>query len=493
MRRYLIALLLFVLLIGVPILLRKESSIGGAHSAEQRLVIVTPHNESIRAEFGEAFAVWWKKKTGKSVYVDWRTPGGGAEIRRMLDGAFHAAKETGREGVGIDVMFGGGDYEFRQQAEQGRLAPLAVFAEHPEWFHEEVIPQKFTGETYYDADRRWVGVCLSQFGICFNRDVLKRLGLPEPTRWEDLADPRYAGMIALADPGKSASVGRAFEMLLQQQLQESLAQGGYRGDALERGWRNGLRLIQRIAANARYFTDSASKIPRDVAQGDAAAGMCVDFYGRSFEEALMRPDGSSRIGWNAPQSGTSVSVDPVAVFIGAPEEKLAQAFVTFCLSEEGQLLWNAKAKTPGGPRDKSLRRLPVRKDIYTEGNLAHFSDPEALPYERSGGFIYQTDLTMPMGKALRLLIPAMAIDSHDELKSAWGNIRTHGMPERAIDAMGDLTGFGYHELQTEVVPQLRKSDVVMQTRLANEWGQTFRVRYRHAESISNEPNLGSTR
>ena len=42
----------------------------------------------------------------------------------------------------------------------------------------------------------------------------------------------------------------------------------------------------------RYFTDSGVKIPLDVATGEAAAGMCIDFFGRfegEYTASLGRP------------------------------------------------------------------------------------------------------------------------------------------------------------------------------------------------------------
>ena len=51
-------------------------------------------------------------------------------------------------------------------------------------------------------------------------------------------------------------------------------------DAIEQGWIDGVRLMQRIGANARYFTDTSTKIPVDVSMGNAAAGLAIDFYGR---------------------------------------------------------------------------------------------------------------------------------------------------------------------------------------------------------------------
>ena len=64
---------------------------------------------------------------------------------------------------------------------------------------------------------------LSSYGMIFNRDSLRRLGFDRaPAQWEDMADPRLAGEVALADPTKSGSVAKAFENIIQQQMQRRL-------------------------------------------------------------------------------------------------------------------------------------------------------------------------------------------------------------------------------------------------------------------------------
>jgi iron(III) transport system substrate-binding protein len=208
---------LLALIIALPLSLRRATDTRSSSRADDRLVILTPHNESIRQEFGEAFARHWRATTGRSLHVDWRTPGGTSEIRMVLDAGFKAAEETGRSGIGVDLFFGGGEPDFAGQARKGRLLPLRIFETRPEWFSGEnaPIPQTHTGERYYPEDKLWVGTCMSQFGICYNPDVLRRLKLPDPTAWEDLGDPRYRGAIALADPTKSGSVARTFELLVQ--------------------------------------------------------------------------------------------------------------------------------------------------------------------------------------------------------------------------------------------------------------------------------------
>lgn len=281
-----------------------------------------------------------------------------------------------------------------------------------------------------------MGVCLSNFGIVYNKDVLKRLGYTEdqyPKTWDDLADPRLIKNIALADPTKSGSVTKAFEMILQQKMQEYIAanpqpqpgetQQQHRQRVLNKGWEQGMRLIQKICANARYFSDSASKIPHDVANGDSAVGMCIDFYGRTYNSKHMKQDGSSRVEFVVPTKGSTVSADPIAVFRNAPEPDLAQGFVNFTLSPEGQMLWNGDPKFHDEypdyvPKKSALRRLPISKDVYHEQFLKFFTDPDDLPYQQKDALRYDGELTAKTFNALRTIIRVMAIDTHEELTAA---------------------------------------------------------------------------
>ena len=467
---------LLALIVALPLVMRRESATTSPRKADDRLVILSPHNESIRKEFGEAFAAHWKKSTGRSIYIDWRTPGGTSEIRMVLDAGFKAAEETGRQGIGVDLFFGGGEPDFTSQAKKGRLVPLRVFDSHPELFAKDgPIPETFTGERYYPADHVWVGTCMSQFGICYNPDVLKRLKISAPTTWNDLGDPRYAGTLALADPTKSGSLARAFELLVQSEMQ--------RAAAPDAGWANGLRLIQRMAANARYFTDSASKIPQDVGQGNAAAGMCIDFYGRSFAEELTSKSGDPRVVWIAPVGGTTLSSDPVAVLKGAPHPEVAQDFVEFCLSPEGQTLWFGKPGTPGGPQIRALHRTPIRRDVYTPQNLANSTMPDAKPYEDRGNFTYQRELTGSSFNTLRQLVKIMCIDSHEEMKSAWLAIREAGMPADALAVFSDVSRVNYAE-SGNGDPLLDGADALKAADRAAELGEWFRANYRKAEAIA---------
>ncbi|MGJ8634066.1 MAG: ABC transporter substrate-binding protein [Luteolibacter sp.] len=479
---------LLAVIVAVPLLLKTETQTASPKSADDRLVILSPHNESIRNEFGEAFAGWWREKTGRTVYVDWRTPGGTSEIRMVIDAGFKAADETGREGMGVDLFFGGGEPDFSGQARAGRLAPLKIFEDMPELFGEDgVIPETFTGERYYAEDRVWVGTCMSQFGICYNPDFLKRLKLEAPTKWQDLGRPEYVGALALADPTKSGSVARTFELLVQGEIQRAL-EGGADADRernISEGWDEGLRLIQRMAANARYFTDSASKIPLDVGQGNAAAGMCIDFYGRSYAGELSTSDGHARVVWIAPERGTTLSADPIAVLKGAPNEEIAQRFVEFCLTKRAQMLWFGEPGVEGGPKERALHRTPIRKDMYTPEILAKTTMPGATPYEDVGNLTYDKALTGKVFNTLRKLVKVMCIDSHDEMTEAWQAIIEAGMPEDALKVFNDVSKVSY-EIAGNGDPGLDSRDSMVQAARMRELGEWFRGNYREAKRLAEE-------
>jgi iron(III) transport system substrate-binding protein len=467
-------------IVGLPLVMKRETQTASPASADDRLVILSPHNESIRNEFGEAFAAWWRAKSGRSVYVDWRTPGGTSEIRMVIDAGFKAAEETGREGIGVDLFFGGGEPDFAGQARSGRLAKLDVFQDMPELFGEGgVIPETFTGERYIAAEKDWVGTCMSQFGICYNPDFIQRLGIAAPDEWRDLGEPAYAGSLALADPTKSGSVARTFELLVQGEMQKSLAAGG----TAEQGWDEGLRLIQRMGANARYFTDSASKIPHDVGQGNAAAGMCIDFYGRSYAADLITSDGKPRVVWIAPKGGTTLSSDPIAVLKGAPSMALAQEFVKFCLTREAQRLWFQKPGTEGGPEDRALHRTPIRRDMYDAETLALTTMPGVNPYEDEGNFTYDRALTGKVFNTLRTLVKVMCIDSHEEMKSAWEAIIAAGMPEDALAVFQDVSKVTY-AIAGQGDAGLDSKDSMVQAARMKELGEWFRANYREARRIA---------
>ncbi len=554
-RRYGALVLAILGTLALPFILRPSDRPLFSGRPDATLVVITPHSDTIRREFGEAFQRWYTAKTKKSVRIDWRSPGGTSEIAKIISSDYAAAFENAWKkdshtadwqeafakaysnpkndppkpaegqkpaaltpeqearrwfmqsniGIGVDLFFGGGVYDFEKQRKAGTLVATdasgkyglkALASEHPKLFGD-IIPQSVDGEPYFDPGLTWAGNCLSTFGIVYNRDVLQKLGIPEaPKQWKDLTDPRYYGQVAVVDPTKSGSMVKAFEMVIQQQMRESLeksrdriadmppklqAEGEQR--ALRQGWIEGLRLIQRIAANARYFTDYSPKVPSDVAHGLAAAGMCIDFYGRTFDERVKRPDGSSRVGFVTPVGGTSTGVDSIAMFRGAPHPDVAHAFLEFMFSVEGQSLWDNRIGTPNGPRIANLRRLPVRKDMYTPERLALMTDREEMPYEHTGRFVYEPSWTADTADAIRIAVQVMCMDTHDELKAAWRALAAQKFPPLATAAFEDMRVLDYQNA-TQLTKDLRSGDKLKQVSLQRQLGQSFRRQYEQAMAMA---------
>ena len=524
--------------VAVPFLFRQPEI--DSRAAEDDLVIISPHSEAIRFEFTRAFADYYHKTTGRSVHLDWRLPGGTTDIVRYLNSEFEAAfrnywtQQLGRPwdrvvleayanpslkgdldqgspgdraryaflnsnaGCGIDLLFGGGSFDFVNEANRGLLVDSGVLSRFPELFGgtgDLQIPLSLGGEPYWDAKGRWVGTCLAEFGICYNTEVLTRLGVfTPPVQWIDLANERLFNAIALADPTKSGSVAKAFELMIQQQMNQRLAELAASApdqpreqrekQAMTEGWERGLQLLIRLAANSRYFSDGAPKIPMDVAYGDAAAGMCIDFYGRFESESVADKHGQSRLKYTSVVGGTSVGADSIALLRGAPHPQVAKAFVDFVLTLEGQKLWDFRLGTPGGPERYALRRLPIRKEFYREPLRAFMADPEADPYRDAQAFVYHYTWTGPLFSAIRFLVRVMCIDSRQELVSARKAIGDAPIDSPAYQKLLDVSRVRYDVAMQQIRDTLRSADRVKEVRLAEELTSYFRNQYRDAERMA---------
>ena len=503
MKGFLILLVASVV-VALPFIFERPQEAGEWKEGDPRLVIVTPHNEAIRHEFAKGFSDWHLRHFGTPVMIDWRMIGGTTEIMRYLNSEYRASAErlvarerqAGRTltldqamdlddpaavSCGMDLFFGGGSYDHGRAGEQRLTVPAWPEGEEPPGLFSDargrtLIPAENGGEVW--RGRTFYGCVLSTFGICYNRDRLDDLGIGRPpATWRDLADPRYAGFLGLSDPTKSGSVAKAFEMMIHTVCAEYVARAGFPKErvkaveeahrvenrpfpegyqeAVEAGWLEGLRLVRRIGANARYFTDSSGNVPVHVSAGVAAAGLAIDFYGRLQSELSPKRGGCPVMTFVTPVGGSSVSADPISLLRGAPSRRWALRFIEYVLGEEGQKLWNYRIGTPGGTDRFTLRRLPIRRDFYPsddpdfkrrfESRRPHLSDPLWEPannvYYLAESFHYEPRWTARHFGIQRDLIRAMCMDSGDELRAAWKAILSHGGPERQPEAMRLLEAF----------------------------------------------------
>lgn len=442
--RYLLATLLGLTLL-TPFVMRLVLADDGSDSASaemRRLVIVTPHNNDIRREFAEAFDRWHRSNFGSGVEIDYRTPGGTTQITRLLrniyephlqeDGTFPADVPAD-----IHIVWGGGDFVFNVELKgmfdgQGVLEPVAI---DPQLLAEAYPQPDIAGIRLYDGSDvpTWYGVCLSSFGIVYSPDLVKVLGLEPPTTWDDLTDPALFGKIALADPTKSGSAAVSYHMVIQRAMQDAVDAAGNEDPAtLNRGWVEGMRTLTRIAANSRYFTDSASQVPHDVAQADAAAGMAIDFYGGVYEDQV----GSDRIRFVRPKSATAITPDPVAVLRGVDGEALetSRRFMEFLLTPEAQQLWIRRVGQENGPRKAAMWRPPIRRDAY--GDTTGWTDA-SNPFVDVGDFNQRSDW-MAEFSDLRNVWAAAWMDAGETLEHAAARIMELGDSIRRDQLLDEL-------------------------------------------------------
>jgi iron(III) transport system substrate-binding protein len=513
MGKYGFILLFFAVLIGPLLAHALRRSEAGAARSEEKLVIITPNGQEIRNEFRWAFADWHKQKYGRPVELEFLTPGGTSDVRRQLDTIYRAIRDAhGRTlppedqiDTGIDMVWGGGDYEFNSKLKPlGILHPLDLSAK----FLSEVFPQpSLAGVKLYDQDRdtsghslppRWVGVCLSSFGIVYNPDLYRSLDLAPPKTWSDLADPRLFSGLSLADPSHSGSAAVAYMMVIQRAMAD--AESGFLGRpenigipvarlktapqyraALDAGWKEGMRRLVLIAANARYFSDSGAQSPNDVAGGDAAAGMAIDFYGRVTEQTV----GSNRATFITPRAATAITPDPIAILYGChgKQLELANHFIEFLLSPEGQRLWILKCGEPGGPRAVALHRSPIRQSVYL--NRAGWAD-DINYFENAGGF-NQRGEWMGTFADLPQIWAAAWIDCRDDLLDASRQILAIPDKNRRDHLFAELSDIPV--ARSDVTREIAESAQiaadhsqdpdVWKARQRLNWAKRFAEHYRH--------------
>jgi iron(III) transport system substrate-binding protein len=427
----------FIIILGVPFLARPRAEKSANAAADRTLVIITPHVQQIRDEFARAFADWSLRTHGQRVRIVWNIPGGTSEIVKTLQAQYTAAIKNGdiapdgscKPGViPIDLMLGGGSYDHgrlkrgvsvkvntgsgEQDVNLSMSVPAGIDpATLKDWFGEN----KIGAQNLYEPEQYWIGTALSSFGIVYNRDLCRARNIPDPSGFEDLTRPEMFGLVALADPRQSGSIATTFDAILS----------AY-------GWEKGWRVLREMTGNTRYFTNSSTKPPIDVGQGEAIAGLAIDFYGRNQAEQISLPGqdpATARVGYVDPKGAVYIDADPVSVLRGGPEPELARQFIAFCLSDEGQALWNLpSSRDPRGvsnptiasggktirlgPEVSNLRRLPICRSFYAK--YGKFMTDQVDPYA-----IASQNTPKGWRDAIAPMMAAFSVDVMREQHEAW--------------------------------------------------------------------------
>jgi iron(III) transport system substrate-binding protein len=513
----------FVGVLVAPFLLQSWFREGGVERPAEtgevlELRIITPHNQDIRRVFEPAFSDWHRAHFGRGVAITYLSPGGTNDIVRYLRDLYGTYRDAqgkllpeDQVNAGIELVWGGGDYTFERDfkpfLKPMLLSPGVLTAAFPRADLAGVAlldPEATAGAT----GPKWVGVVLSSFGVIYAPEFYARLRLPPPDSWSDLARPELQGLLALADPTRSGSAAVSYMMVLQRAMesaervwQREHPELGYSEsqleprpaderlpsyqEALARGWKEGMRTLLLMAANARYFADTGSRPCVDVGDAEAAAGVAIDFFARVFQDQI----GKQRITYHAPRGATAITPDPIGILYGTLGERalLANRFVEFLLSPDGQRLWNLDA---GHSRyiSRSLRRMPVRRDVYAD--RTGWADDEN-PFETAQGFNLRQRWMRQLGRLVPIWAAAW-IDGKPELDRAYVAVLAVRDPERRERLRQRLS-----DLPIELSELMRpagdtapgKADARLRAaRERMDWSERFRSHYLSVLQAAEEAN-----
>ena len=433
------------------------------------IYIVSPHASDTRLEFTRAFAAWHKQKYGYEVTLKWPDYGGTSDIQRALDNEYRLRQTT----CGFDVFFGGGSFTLNQEMARGHLEEpanvKAILANIPADSDLVTLCGKSAdkkGDTHY----YWFAATMSNFGIAINKVRIQELGLKTPVEWKDLAAPEWFASVSLADPAKSGSVLTCYEMILDQY-----------------GWEAGWAVLTRIFANAESIKDGGSNPAEETDLGNTTAGIVIDFFARNHVAKL----GPDVMGFVIPKGGSSLDADPIAVLKGAPHAELAGHLIEFVTSIEGQKLWVFKTNTPGGPVYKSLGRLSMHREIYTDPQYASFLFDPTDPFGAST--VIKVDVAAKTKRRVFLgdLMKAAFVDNHELLTQAWKAVnelrrrdpQKAAALERELGALPEydgqpLTADRFAEVLTRWQPANKADTERNQTSMKDDWKAQFAACYR---------------
>jgi phosphoglycerate transport regulatory protein PgtC len=209
-----------------------------------------------------------------------------------------------------------------------------------------------------DPEGYYVGFALSGAAIMWNSRYAQAKGLPAIKEWEDLTKANMLDQVAMAMPSRSGSTHLTVETILQ-----------------ARGWEQGWALIRAMCGNMRLITERSFGVPDGVTSGQFGYGIVLDY------QALAARGAGFPVEFAYP-SDTTIVPSNIAVVSKAPNEALAQQFIDFMLSEDGQkILFQPE-----------VGRLPVRPASYANAPEGT-PNPFEIEWGEKGGFKFDAQIS----------------------------------------------------------------------------------------------------
>jgi ABC-type Fe3+ transport system substrate-binding protein len=337
-----------------------------AHSQaiEGRLVIVTSFPKDLTGPFAQAFQ---KKYPGTKVEVQ----------NRNTAAAIAFIRET--QSSPPDIFWASSPDAFEVLKNNALLQKYQPKAKG--------VATKVGSYPVNDPAGFYTGFAASGYGIMYNTRYLKANKLPAPREWGDLKKPIYFGHVGISAPSRSGTTHLTVETILQ-------------GEGWDKGWAT----LLEIGGNLAQVSDRSFGVPDAVNSGQYGIGIVIDFFGLSarasgFPVEFVYP------------SVTAIVPANVGIIAKARNQKAAEAFVEFLLSEEGQQLL----------LDPKIQRLPVRLATYAKAPKGY---PNPFTDKRLKGITFNSDLSEKRYQLLNSLFDRIVTFRLKDLNAAWKAIQT---------------------------------------------------------------------
>ena len=168
----------------------------------------------------------------------------------------------------------------------------------------------------FDPDNKYsVPYCWGTVGILYNKQMLEQLGVPEPTSWADLWDPKLADEILMQN-----SIRDAFMIALKQK--------GYSlntSDPEELAQARDMLIEQKPLVQA-YVID---QVRDKMINGEAAEGVIYSGEMLYIQEQIQELDLNYDLEYVVPDEGTTLWIDSWVIPKNAEHKENAEKFINF--------------------------------------------------------------------------------------------------------------------------------------------------------------------
>lgn len=343
---------------------------GAQARSRQPITVLTAYPPEVLARFETAFE---KAHPQYRLEIVWRMP--------------HDALPYLRQPAqsGVDVYWSASPRTYETLAKEELLRPLKL--------DFTGLPDRIGQVPLRDPGGRYTATEMAGFGFAVNTAALAERNLPIPGDWDELAHPRYQGLIALPSPAKVGFAPPMLEIVLQAW-----------------GWEKGWALWSEIAGNASLIERGSTFVSDEVVSGRKPIGLSIDFF-----VASSIANGAP-IQFTYPRHG-GINPAHIGITRNAPNLAGAEAFTRFVLSTAGQTLLT----------DPDIRKLPVRPAVYAKLPNTQFK-PFALA--AAGGFDYDSERGIARQGLSTALFDTVLAKGQNDLASLWK--RLHQAEARGI-------------------------------------------------------------